>query len=348
MIEYVHGNLFESPAEALVNTVNCVGVMGKGIAYQFRRAFPAMYEDYQQRCKRGDIRPGSVTIFREKGRLIVNFPTKRHWRGQSRLEDIEAGLQALRELIEKEGIQHIALPPLGCGNGGLSWNDVRPAIERHLGDLARVRIDVYEPHGAYSSKVAREPKLSLGHFVLAALRSHLAAQSKAIALQKAAYFFNVYSGEPYFRFIRHKYGPYCSGLEPMLRQIKDYLDFHRMTVADMVQDGTQRKLAGRDVDRLRQWGPAIHAASELCNRLRADLEAAATVHAILTEQGDMRVDDIVRAFFDWSPEKVRFQPADVLRAVNLLEDEGLIQRTLLGYRAAQPRTLLPRDQAALV
>jgi O-acetyl-ADP-ribose deacetylase (regulator of RNase III) len=345
MIEYMHGNLFDSPAEALVNTVNCVGVMGKGIAYQFRRAFPATYADYQQRCMRGEIRPGQVTSFREKNRLIVNFPTKRHWRSLSRLEDIEAGLQALRKLIETEGIRHIVLPPLGCGNGGLSWNDVRPAIERHLGDLADVRINVYEPHGAFSSRVATDPKLSLGHFVLAALRSHL-VESKAIALQKAAYFFNVYSGEPYFRFIRHKYGPYCPALEPMFRQIKDYLDFHQMKVADMVRDGAERKLAGRDADRLRSWELAIQSASALCNRLRVDLEAAATVHAILAEQGDMVVDGIVRAFFDWSPEKIRFQPADVLRAVSVLENEGLIERTLLGYRAAPPRITTPRGPEA--
>ncbi len=157
MIEYMHGNLFENPAEALVNAVNCVGVMGKGIAYQFRRAFPAMYEDYQQRCKRGEIRPGQVSTFREKNRLIVNFPTKRHWRSPSRLEDIEAGLQALRKLIETEGIRHMAVPPLGCGHGGLSWNDVRPAIERHLGDLPDVRIDVYEPHEASARLDWRPP-----------------------------------------------------------------------------------------------------------------------------------------------------------------------------------------------
>jgi hypothetical protein len=295
-----------------------------------------MYEDYRIRCQRGEIRAGQVTTFREKERLIINFPTKGHWRNPSRLEDIDAGLDALHRLIRAQGLRHVALPPLGCGNGGLAWSHVRQSIERTLGDLEGVRIEVYEPRATFSSPVAREPRLSLAHIVLASLRTGL-DQAKAITLQKAAYFFNLYSGESYFRFTAHKYGPYCAALDPMQRQIRDYLDYHRMTVAEMLGDATNRKLAGRDVDRLRRLDPAIRAATALCNRLGRSVEAVATVHAVLAERGDTALDDIVEAFFAWSPEKrERFQRADVISALERVEQEGLGQRTLLGYRASSP------------
>src|SRR5687767_12069585 len=121
MIRFTRGNMFESDAEALVNTVNCVGVMGKGIAYQFARAYPAMASAYTQQCRRGEIKLGMVSFVREAGKMVVNFPTKDHWKSKSRLEDVREGLESLRELILREGIRSIAIPPLGCGNGGLDW-----------------------------------------------------------------------------------------------------------------------------------------------------------------------------------------------------------------------------------
>lgn len=149
MIETGQGNLLETDAEALVNTVNCVGVMGKGIALQFKQAFPENYEAYHKACKRDEVVPGRLFVqsCRELGRLrwIVNFPTKRHWRGRSRLEDIRVGLEALAREIAVRGIRSIALPPLGCGHGGLDWNDVRPLIEETLGNLPDVRVVVFEP-----------------------------------------------------------------------------------------------------------------------------------------------------------------------------------------------------------
>ena len=150
MIKIAKGNLLEARVEALVNTVNTVGVMGKGIALQFKEAFPAMFRDYTMACKTGDVRLGKMHVFDLGGlagdrRWIINFPTKGHWRERSRLTDIAAGLEDLVDTIRRLGIQSIAIPALGCGNGGLNWLDVRPCIEAAFTNLADVNVLLFEP-----------------------------------------------------------------------------------------------------------------------------------------------------------------------------------------------------------
>jgi O-acetyl-ADP-ribose deacetylase (regulator of RNase III) len=149
MIESAKGNLLEADAEALVNTVNCVGYMGKGIALQFKRAFPANFKEYEAVCKAGQLRPGCMLIHNNGAlvnpRYIVNFPTKRHWRDSSRLEDVVAGLQTLVADVQRLGIRSIAIPPLGCGLGGLAWCEVKPLIIEAFTALPDVRVLLYEP-----------------------------------------------------------------------------------------------------------------------------------------------------------------------------------------------------------
>ena len=150
-MEFVTGNLLEADAEALVNTVNTKGVMGKGVALQFKRAFPENYQAYRAACAAGRVQLGRMFVFdsgrMERPRYIINFPTKDHWRSRSRLADIDAGLEDLRRVLAELKIESVALPPLGCGLGGLRWADVRPRIERALGTVP-VRVLVFEPHGA--------------------------------------------------------------------------------------------------------------------------------------------------------------------------------------------------------
>ena len=149
MIRYITGNLLEAHAEALVNTVNTVGVMGKGIALQFRETFPDNYKAYLDAIKRGEVKIGSMLVTKTGNlnglRYIVNFPTKEHWRNPSRIEYVEKGLISLRKTIQELSIQSIAVPPLGCGNGQLNWEDVQPLIEQYLGDLP-ADVMVYEPN----------------------------------------------------------------------------------------------------------------------------------------------------------------------------------------------------------
>lgn len=149
VLTVVHGDLLESDAEALVNAVNCVGVMGKGLALQFKTAFPEVFREYARACRAGEVVPGRmhvVEVQRARRRTyVVNFPTKRHWRERSRIEDIEAGLVALTDEVRLRGIRSLAVPPLGCGLGGLDWSEVRPRIVRAFEPLEGVSIALYEP-----------------------------------------------------------------------------------------------------------------------------------------------------------------------------------------------------------
>jgi O-acetyl-ADP-ribose deacetylase (regulator of RNase III) len=149
MIQNKQGNLLLADADALVNTVNCVGVMGKGLALQFKQAFPENFKAYANACATGEVQAGRMHIHDNGGlvtpRWIINFPTKRHWRDGSRLEDVASGLTALVADVQRLGIQSIAIPPLGCGLGGLDWSVVHPMIERAFDALPEVVVHLYPP-----------------------------------------------------------------------------------------------------------------------------------------------------------------------------------------------------------
>jgi O-acetyl-ADP-ribose deacetylase (regulator of RNase III) len=153
MIRFASGNLLDSDAEALVNAVNTVGVMGKGIALMFKKAFPDNYRAYRVACNEGKVNVGHMFVYERAAagspRWIINFPTKMHWRNPSRLEWIREGLQDLRRVARKHEIRSIAIPPLGAGLGGLDWNDVRREIEQAFSDFDGVDVIVYEPTDTY-------------------------------------------------------------------------------------------------------------------------------------------------------------------------------------------------------
>src|SRR4029077_5528254 len=132
MLIYHRTSIFDSPAQTVVNTVNCVGVMGKGIAAHFKDNYPEMFQAYKNPCAKKLLEPGKLWLWKASDRWILNFPTKRHWRYPSKLEWIDAGLKKFVAEYEKRGIVEISFPRLGCGNGGLQWDDVRPLMERHL------------------------------------------------------------------------------------------------------------------------------------------------------------------------------------------------------------------------
>lgn len=160
MIEYTKGNLLEADVDALVNTVNTVGVMGKGIALMFKEAFPDNYHAYAEACKNKQVQTGRMFVTERNDlmgpRWIINFPTKQHWRTKTKLEWIDSGLQDLRRVIADNGIESIAIPPLGSGNGGLDWKTVKPRIEEALGDLTDVRVVLFEPTAQYQNVTRRK------------------------------------------------------------------------------------------------------------------------------------------------------------------------------------------------
>jgi O-acetyl-ADP-ribose deacetylase (regulator of RNase III) len=144
MLTYVSGNLFEAPVQTLVNTVNTVGVMGKGIALTFKEVFPEMFREYRALCERGELKIGGLHLWRGPTRYVLNFPTKEHWRNPSKIEYIEAGLRSFVRMYERAGIHSVAFPPLGCGNGELDFAVVRPVMERYLAPLP-ITVLMYAP-----------------------------------------------------------------------------------------------------------------------------------------------------------------------------------------------------------
>ncbi|MDQ3694599.1 MAG: macro domain-containing protein [Chloroflexota bacterium] len=156
MIKVLTGDLLKSPAQTLVNTVNCVGVMGKGIALEFKKRYPAMYEDYVQRCQRGEVRLGEPYLYKYVVTpWILNFPTKDHWRSVAKLDDIVRGLRYLQAHYRDWGITSLAVPPLGCGNGQLEWSIVGPTLYRDLSGFD-IPVELYAPHGTPPSQLELE------------------------------------------------------------------------------------------------------------------------------------------------------------------------------------------------
>src|SRR5215211_2471223 len=204
VIRFTTGDILEADAEALVNTVNCVGVMGRGIALHFKNAYPENFKAYAVACDRGEVQPGRMFVFQTDQltpRWIINFPTKRHWRGKSRLGDIESGMDALVEEIRNRGIKSIAIPPLGSGLGGLDWKKVRGVIERGLEEVPDVQVLIYEPGGgAGEMKAMTRPEMTPGRAALVGLmRRYLGAMMDSsitlLEVHKLMYFLQV-AGEP--------------------------------------------------------------------------------------------------------------------------------------------------------
>ena len=226
------GNLLDADVDVLVNTVNTVGVMGKGIALQFKNAFPANFKAYEQACKRKQVVLGKMFVF-DNGQLtrpcwIVNFPTKGHWRSRSRIGDLDVGLDDLRTVIVDLKITSIALPPLGCGNGGLDWAEVQPLIKDKLQGLD-AEVHIYAPAGAPAAaemQVATpRPSLTPGKAALVSMvdrYSAVALGASLIEIQKLMYLLQE-AGEPLkLRFEAHRFGPYADNLRHVLKALEGH------------------------------------------------------------------------------------------------------------------------------
>lgn len=220
MLRFVRGeNLLDAEVDALVNTVNTKGVMGKGIALQFKRAFPGNYDAYRAACAAGDVRLGEMFVTESdrlgNPRLIINFPTKGHWKAKSRIADIEAGLLDLRRVLLEHNVSSLALPPLGCGLGGLNWSDVKPHIEVALGDLP-IDIAVFEPGGAPDPGIMVDrrarPRMTPGRAAFVGLLARYLMpgdSASPLEVQKLLYFLQE-AGQPLrLTFAKQRYGPYA-------------------------------------------------------------------------------------------------------------------------------------------
>lgn len=234
MIRYTQGNLLEAETQALVNTVNTVGVMGKGIALMFKDAFPDNFRQYAAACKAEKVETGRMFVTERHAlmgpRWIINFPTKQHWRGKSRMAWIDAGLDDLARFIKNNNVTSIAIPPLGSGHGGLAWDTVREAIEAHLGNIEGVDIVVYEPTRQYQNVAKKQgvKKLTPARALIAELvRQYwvLGFECSLLEIQKLAWLLerNVKQLAPDnpldLRFEAQRYGPYALRLVHLLNQL---------------------------------------------------------------------------------------------------------------------------------
>jgi O-acetyl-ADP-ribose deacetylase (regulator of RNase III) len=345
MIEFTSGDILRSEAEALVNTVNCVGVMGRGIALQFKNAYPDNFKAYAAACQRGEVQPGRMFVF-ETGQLtppryIVNFPTKRHWRGKSRMEDIDAGLTALAEVIRAKGIRSIAIPPLGSGLGGLDWAEVRPRIEAGLRPLADVQVFVYEPKGAPASDTMAHsrdvPKMTPGRAALVELmhrylRGLLDPFVTLLEVHKLMYFMQV-AGEPLrLKYRQALYGPYAENLRHVLRAI----DGHLIAGYDDGGDAPDKPLtlvpgAVEDAAAFLAEHPQTRTrftkVAELVEGFESPfgLELLATVHWVVAQEGAATLDRVIERTYAWNVRKQQFTPRQIGIAFDVLVRKGWTQ-----------------------
>ena len=344
MIEYRTGDIFTADAEALVNTVNCVGYMGRGIALQFKQAWPENFKAYAAACRRQEVQPGRMFVF-ETGRLtnpryIVNFPTKRHWRGQSRMEDIEAGLAALVAEIRRRGIRSIALPPLGAGLGGLDWLAVRERIARALGELPEVHTIVFEPHGSpevvKSVHTGKVPSMTPGRAALVGLMERylgglLDPFVSLLEVHKLMYFMQE-AGEPLrLRFAKGPYGPYAENLRHVLSAIDGYYVSGYGAGGD-APDKTLELVPGAVEDAR----VALAAQPESRGRMERvaklvlgfespfGLELLATVHWLFAHEKPTSDEDLIARTYAWAERKRQFSPNQIRLAARVLDERGWI------------------------
>lgn len=343
MIEYTSGDILRDESEALVNTVNCVGVMGRGIALQFRNVWPANFKAYAVACDRNEVQPGRMFVF-DTGRVthpryIINFPTKRHWRGKSRIEDIEAGLKDLIEVIRVRGIRSVALPPLGSGLGGLEWTEVRAKIDEALGTLPDVRVRVYEPSSAPERMAhAREvPKMTPGRAALVGLINRylsglLDPLISLLEVHKLMYFMQE-SGQPLqLHYRKGPYGPYAENLRHVLRAIEGHMVAGYSDGGDApdkllrLVPGAQEEAQAflqEEFDTLARFDRV----SALVEGFESSygLELLATVHWVATqEEQPADVDTIMQRVYGWSARKQQFTPRQIELAAGVLASQGWI------------------------
>lgn len=308
MITFTQGNLLEARAEALVNTVNTVGVMGKGIALMFKERFAENFRRYAAACKAEEVRIGTMFVT-EVGELdgprwIVNFPTKQHWRNPSRVEWITEGLKDLRRFLVENKVKSVAIPPLGAGNGGLDWSEVRPRIEAVLGDLD-IEVLVFEPTRQYQNvaKRAGVEKLTPARALIAELVRRywvLGMECSLLEIQKLAWFlersierYNPDNNPLELKFVAHKYGPYANRLDHLLNSLDgSYLHCDKRIgdadPLDVIWFDDERKTVVQTYLRseAKEFAPALQATTALIDGFESPfgMELLATVDWLLAKE----------------------------------------------------------------
>jgi O-acetyl-ADP-ribose deacetylase (regulator of RNase III) len=353
-VEVRVGDMFESDAQTLVNTVNTEGVMGKGVALEFRRRFPAMYDDYVERCRRGEVRLGQPYLYRGlHDHWILNFPTKSTWRSHSRLSDIQAGLDYLKRHYAEWGIQSLAVPPLGAGLGGLEWRVVGRVLYRAFREFG-IPVDLYAPHGTPEEQLSahflaetvaapfdvgpvRVPPewVAIAEIIARIERHPYRWPLGRTMFQKVAYFATEAGVPTNFEFAKGSYGPFSRDVEPMKTRMlanglltEEPLGKRMLLVHAGPALPEARQAYGAS---LKEWSGIIDRVADLFLRLDTrQAEIAATVHFSAKHLTPRSVErptelDVLKAVADW---KMRRNPPlplnEVAEAIRNLSLHGWI------------------------
>lgn len=344
MIEYKKGNILAEDVEAVVNTVNCVGIMGRGIALQFKNSFPDNFKAYSAACKRNEVQPGRMFIY-DTGRLtnpryIVNFPTKRHWKGKSRMEDIDAGLAALVEEIRARQIRSIAIPPLGSGLGGLDWLKVRARIEAALNGIDDLRVVIFEPSEVNADQRANSssdpPKMTVGRAALVVLMHRylsglLDPFISLLEVHKLLYFLQTADEPLKLRYAKAPYGPFAENLSHVLRAVEGHLIVgyadggdtpdKQLNLVPGALDDAQTFLKDKT-----ETVSRMNKVFELVDGFETPfgLELLSTVHWVVTHEQATTLDDIVNKTYAWNDRKRQFTRRQIALATEVLARKGWI------------------------
>lgn len=345
MIELTKGDILRADVEALVNTVNCVGVMGRGIALQFKKAFSDHYfKEYKTACDNKELQPGRMLVHDlhrlHNPKYIIDFPTKRHWKGKSRMEDIEAGLETLVQELRDRKISSIAIPPLGCGLGGLRWDDVRSRIESAFKELEGVRVLLYEPQGSPPAKdMARAekiPHLTTGRATLLVLmRRYLAAvmdpSVSLLEIHKLMYFMQEAGEGLRLQYQKAPYGPYAQNL----RHVLNLMEGHYITGYGDAEDNPRKQInlirdALPKAEEFLEKSPETHRRFQRVVDLISGfetpfgMELLSTVHWVVNRENAATAEDAVGKIYSWNARKNMFKEKHIHLAWNVLQEQGWI------------------------
>jgi O-acetyl-ADP-ribose deacetylase (regulator of RNase III) len=344
-IELGHGNLLAADVDALVNTVNTEGVMGKGLALQFKKAFPENFVSYERACKAGEVVTGRMHVVKRLAspRFIINFPTKKHWRHPSKLEYLRDGLRDLVAQVRALGIKSIAVPPLGCGNGGLDWGDVKPLILAAFAELPDVRAVLFEPADAPAAEAIidrrSKPAMTPARAAVLALMGRYVATEydyrlSLVEVQKLAYFLQHAGENLRLEYRAYHHGPYADNLRKALRNIEGH--YTRGVGDGKNSPETPLELLPGAVDEARAFLADRPQTLARLDRVFAliegfetpfGMELLGTVHWVMQHGANPAdVDDVVAKVHGWS-ERKRSQMKDghVRAAWTRLHDQGWAQ-----------------------
>lgn len=343
-VDYKSGDMFDEPAEAIVNTVNCVGVMGKGVALEFKRRWPDNFHAYKRICDAGKLSPGKMFVFeigdllqKSDRQFLINFPTKQHWKAKSKIEYIERGLDDLVRQVRELNIKSVVMPPLGCGNGGLDWNDVRPLIEEKLSTLPDVKFIVFAPSTGVCQVTEQEnvpndltiPRATM-MVTLGQLEKYFGGHFTRLTAQKLVYFMQVLGSDFGLTYSKTKFGPYSERLHGIFKVMekKQYIsgyegDDHKVIVGPSTFAASDDFLKSNGVD----ISPLVQKLSLLVEGFESPygMELLSSVHYLAITEGITTQPEMYETLVSLNDDKRESFPQTAVTTAfdRLIEDECL-------------------------